>query len=221
MSSAAQAGFGNDSWQTPRNARTLRAYMALRNQEIGQRVRELRGNRPQTVVADALGVSERALQNWEAGEAKPAYRNLQRLADYYGTTEEYILTGARPEEPPRIVHADGREARFAELGADTPDIFGAHAADRALAQALEGFTAAIEKQNELLARQSKILERIEAAIDREDDVRDEISEMISRRGRAIVEGHPQAADSDPRPVPPRSGDARKSRAKAQRTPGRP
>src|SRR3954471_4645622 len=93
MQSSTQAGFAKDSWQTPRNARSLRAFMALRNQEIAARLRELRGKKPQTTVADELGVAERTYQNWEAGEAKPSYRNLQRLAVYHGVGEDYILTG--------------------------------------------------------------------------------------------------------------------------------
>jgi transcriptional regulator with XRE-family HTH domain len=96
MSSAAQVGYANDSWQTARNARTLRAFMALRNTEIAARIRQLRSDRgdpPQTLVAEAIGVSERAYQTWEAGEARPVYRNLERLAAYYGVTEDFILTG--------------------------------------------------------------------------------------------------------------------------------
>ena len=99
MSNATQGAFAKDSWQTPRNARTLRAFMALQNQEIGARLRELRRGRPQTAVAEALEVSERAYQNWEAGDAKPSYRNLQRLAAYYGVGEDFILTGT-PGGPP-------------------------------------------------------------------------------------------------------------------------
>jgi transcriptional regulator with XRE-family HTH domain len=94
MSTATQQPFAKDSWQTPRNARTLRAYMALRNQEIGARLRDLRGSRPQTLIASELGVAERTYQNWEAGDAKPSWRNLQKAASYYKVTEEFILTGA-------------------------------------------------------------------------------------------------------------------------------
>jgi transcriptional regulator with XRE-family HTH domain len=94
MTSATQQTFAKDSWQTPRNARTLRAYMALRNQEIGARLRDLRGSRPQTLIANELGVAERTYQNWEAGDAKPSWRNLQKVASYYRVTEEFILTGA-------------------------------------------------------------------------------------------------------------------------------
>jgi transcriptional regulator with XRE-family HTH domain len=96
MSSATQNGFAKDSWQTPRNARTFRALMALRNEEIGQRLAQLRerkGNPPQEVVAAEVGVSYRSYQAWETGETKPSWRNLTKLADYYGTTAEFILVG--------------------------------------------------------------------------------------------------------------------------------
>lgn len=96
MSSATQKVFAKDSWQTPRNARTLRALMALRNEEIGQRLTELReqrGGPPQEVVAQEVGVSYRSIQAWEAGETKPSWRNLTQLATYYGVSPEFILVG--------------------------------------------------------------------------------------------------------------------------------
>lgn len=76
--------------------------MALQQREIGERIAKLRksrGNPPQEVVAQQLGVSYRAYQAWEAGDAKPAYRNLSKLAAFFGVTEEYILMGG--EEPER------------------------------------------------------------------------------------------------------------------------
>jgi transcriptional regulator with XRE-family HTH domain len=86
--------------------------MALRNQEIGARLRELRGEKPQTTVAGELGVAERTYQNWEAGDTKPSYRNLQILADYFRVGEEYILTGER-----RGSMSDERTAPDASRGA--------------------------------------------------------------------------------------------------------
>lgn len=159
---ATQPEFAKDSWQTPRNARSLRAFMALRNQEIAARLRELRGQRPQTTIADELGVAERTYQNWEAGDAKPSYRNLQRLAEYYGVGEEYILTGEN-EEGFRVL--DGRVIRQTKV----PDLFvPAPGGDRGV-NLLAAVEKLLVKQNELLARQSKILERIEDAIAAEDD----------------------------------------------------
>src|SRR4051794_25614689 len=96
MSSATQPAFVKDAWQTPRNARTLRAFMALQNEEIAARLRELRkarGNPPQDTVAAELGVGDRTYQTWENAEAKPSYRSLQKLADYFGVGEDFILSG--------------------------------------------------------------------------------------------------------------------------------
>lgn len=98
MSSAAQPDFTKYSSRRSRNARTLRAYMALRNQEIAQRIKELRearGNPPQPIVATAVGVSLRTYQNWEGGDAKPEYRNLESLARYFDVSEEFILSGVQ------------------------------------------------------------------------------------------------------------------------------
>jgi hypothetical protein len=48
-----------------------------------------------------IGVGERTYQTWENAEAKPAYRNLERLAEFYGVSEDFILSGesTRPEDP--------------------------------------------------------------------------------------------------------------------------
>lgn len=104
MSSAAQPDFAKYSSRRARNARTLRAYMALRNQEIAQRIKELRearGQPPQPIVAAAVGVSLRTYQNWEGGDAKPEYRNLESLAAYFGVSEEFILTGTERKPVPK------------------------------------------------------------------------------------------------------------------------
>lgn len=178
--------------------------MALRNQEIGARLRELRGEKPQTVVADELGVAERTYQNWEGGDAKPSYRNLQRLADYYGVGEDFILTGEG------AATANGGDADLTV----TPTPF---AGQDALADRLDQMealigehAAALREHNELLRRQSEILERIEAAIDREEAAarRDEesarrLDESVQRARQALRDGTPD---------PPRAG--RKSAPKS-------
>lgn len=212
MSSATHAGFANDSWQTPRNARTFRAYMALQNQEIAGRIRELRGGRPQTVVADEIGVAERTYQNWEAGDAKPSYRSLQKLAAFYGVGEEFILTGAE------------RTARDDDaLG--TPDLLGATQLDRIEtklehASKRDGlFQELVHRQNELLGRQSEILERIEHTLERIEarlDGDDEVRQALDDSAEALAESAREAArrlreaSLDDAPPPAR---ARRARAK--------
>jgi transcriptional regulator with XRE-family HTH domain len=153
--------------------------MALKNQEIAGRIRELRGGRPQTVVADEVGVAERTYQNWEAGDAKPSYRSLQKLAAYYGVGEDYILSGAAVP-PPR----DG--------AGSTPDPFVSGAIAERLDRMEERLADLIEKQNALLSRQSDILERIEAAVDREDQLLGAVGAVFSDDdGLAGFERHVQ------------------------------
>lgn len=97
--------------------------MALQNQEIGDRIRELRGRRPQTSVAKAINVGERTYQTWEGGEAKPSYRSLERLAEFFGVTESYILDGI--DERPIIEGVPEQlgevDEKFSELVASVQD----------------------------------------------------------------------------------------------------
>lgn len=119
MSTAPQDVFRKDAWQNPRNARTLRVYMALRNQEIAERVTALRKGRhmSQKSVYEALGVSERAYQNWESGDTKPNYTSLQKLAEFFQVTEGFILEGVddRPVIEGVPEQLDGVDEKFSEL----------------------------------------------------------------------------------------------------------
>ena len=112
--------------------------MALRNQEIGARLRELRGSKPQTTVADEIGVAERTYQNWEAGTAKPSYRNLQSIATYYGVGEDYILAGSEralaPVESATNGAGESQLDRIERVLVDSNDRF--EDAFRELAQAI-------------------------------------------------------------------------------------
>ena len=109
-----------DSWQAPRNARTLAAYMALRNREIGERIAALRkakGNPPQEIVAQRIGVANRSYQSWEAGDTKPSWRNLEKLAKFYGVTEEWVLLGdvAQTDSNQAVTQLDRIEAALTAL----------------------------------------------------------------------------------------------------------
>jgi transcriptional regulator with XRE-family HTH domain len=103
-----QHHFAKVSSQRHAGTRTLQPPMSLNPQEIHERIRNLRAARglPQPAVASEVGVSLRALQFWESDdpevETVPRYGNLERLAGYYGVSEEYILTGREnsvPESP--------------------------------------------------------------------------------------------------------------------------
>lgn len=74
---------------------------------IGQKLRTLRGARPQKEVADALGVTTMAISSYENGERIPRDEIKIALARYYETTVESIFLAT--------------SKRFACYGAGTPE----------------------------------------------------------------------------------------------------
>ena len=50
---------------------------------IGGRLRQLRGSRTLTEVANALGVTEMAVSLWERGERMPSDDMKVKIANYY------------------------------------------------------------------------------------------------------------------------------------------
>ncbi len=57
----------------------------------GETLRKLRGNRSRGAVAEAVGITERALQSYECGDRVPRDDVKQRLAAYYGRTVQHIF----------------------------------------------------------------------------------------------------------------------------------
>ena len=50
---------------------------------VGERLKALRGSRPQKEVADALGVTAMAISQYEAGDRMPRDEIKVKLANYY------------------------------------------------------------------------------------------------------------------------------------------
>lgn len=57
--------------------------LEMNSKEIGTKLIELRGNRTQEEVANAVGISASALSMYENGERIPRDNIKIRLADYY------------------------------------------------------------------------------------------------------------------------------------------
>lgn len=57
------------------------------------RLKELRSNKgiSQAKLAKDLGVSVGAVGNWESGIRLPDAKTIQRIADYFNTTIDYLL----------------------------------------------------------------------------------------------------------------------------------
>lgn len=58
---------------------------------IGARLRDLRGDRSQKAVADAVGVEVMTISNYERGERVPQDEIKIRLAEYFGKTVQDIF----------------------------------------------------------------------------------------------------------------------------------
>lgn len=76
----------------------------------GERLRELKDlARGVTYrkISDALNVSERQVQRWFAGESEISGENLKALAEFLGTSPDYIEYGVikrlRPDDPPDLL----------------------------------------------------------------------------------------------------------------------
>ncbi len=50
----------------------------------------------QTKLADALGVNQKNVSQWERGEVAPSLRYLIALAQFYGVTVDRLLTPYKP-----------------------------------------------------------------------------------------------------------------------------
>ena len=48
-------------------------------------------------VSKATGVTQTSLSNWKSGRNTPSAKTLQKIADYFGVTLEYLMTGEEKE----------------------------------------------------------------------------------------------------------------------------
>ena len=69
--------------------------------KIGQVLLSLRKKNgySQAEVAEYLGITTAAYQNYEAGRREANYTNIHKLADFYGVTTDYLL-GREPAPDP-------------------------------------------------------------------------------------------------------------------------
>lgn len=50
-------------------------------------------------VAKEAGVTQTALSNWKSGRSTPTTKTLQKIADYFGVTIDYLMTGENETQP--------------------------------------------------------------------------------------------------------------------------
>lgn len=52
-----------------------------------------------SVVAAELGINKSNVSNWKNNRYTPRGNTLQKIADYFGVTTDYLLTGKQKESP--------------------------------------------------------------------------------------------------------------------------
>ncbi|MCD8396128.1 MAG: helix-turn-helix domain-containing protein [Lachnospiraceae bacterium] len=71
-------------------------------------------------VAKEAGVTQTALSNWKSGKSTPTTKTLQRIADYFGVTIDYLMTGKKSEDSPGYyLNDDARE--YAQFLFENPE----------------------------------------------------------------------------------------------------
>ena len=60
-------------------------------------------------VAKEAGVTQTALSNWKSGRSTPTVKTLQKIADYFGVTVDYLMTGK--EDMPQASQLNARDKR--------------------------------------------------------------------------------------------------------------
>jgi transcriptional regulator with XRE-family HTH domain len=147
---------------------------------------------PQDQAAAKAGVTARQWQRWESGASVPYARNLSAVADAFGFDVGEFYDGPAGQQPAATPDpfVSGEERPLADrLDAIEHALAAARGEREQQARAVGDL---IEKQNKLLARQSRILDRIERAIASEEEVSKRLSDEGDAWADALIarlEGH--------------------------------
>lgn len=136
---------------------------------IGSILKELRKSKGLTVAkaAELFGVASRTYTSYELEEREPNLTMLNKIADYYGVTTDYLLGREPAPDPLSLVTAKVDDDKFVELYSSLPEYAKSIFVDtmEKLAQAkkeqtqkkhrayMETTLGAIEEQNELASEE--------------------------------------------------------------------
>lgn len=67
--------------------------------EIYCKLRDERGIRDSDVVK-ATGITKSTFSDWKSGRSKPKSEKLQKIADFFGVSVDYLTTGTEPAKKP-------------------------------------------------------------------------------------------------------------------------
>ena len=80
--------------------------------EVFEQLLQKHGVTPYKVAKEA-GVTQTALSNWKSGRSTPSSKTLQKIADYFGITVDYLMTGKDnpKEKAPELTAKDERDIK--------------------------------------------------------------------------------------------------------------
>lgn len=53
-------------------------------------------------VSKATGISQQMFSSWKSGRTTPKQDSLKKIADYFGVTVDYLITGEEKEKTPPV-----------------------------------------------------------------------------------------------------------------------
>lgn len=76
---------------------------------VFEQLLQKRGVTPYKVAKEA-GVTQTALSNWKTGKSQPTLKTLQKIANYFGVSVDYLMTGKdSAQEDSRLTARDKRD----------------------------------------------------------------------------------------------------------------
>ncbi len=109
-------------------------------------------------VAKEAGVTQTALSNWKSGRSTPTTKTLQKIADYFGVTIDYLMTGKEDsEKEPQLKPKDKKDIR--EILASTEELLKQDGlmfdGDPASPEAVESILSAMQIGMEMAKKKNK------------------------------------------------------------------
>lgn len=98
-------------------------------------------------VAKEAGVTQTALSNWKTGKSTPTTKTLQKIADYFGVSLDYLINGEEKDWNPELTAKDEKDLKnklddiLNSLDSDTGLMFDGEPLDE---ETRELFTASLE-----------------------------------------------------------------------------
>lgn len=72
-------------------------------------------------VSKMANVTQTALSNWKNGKSEPSAKTLQKLADFFNVSVDYLLTGEEPKQEPSLLTRRDKK-QIEEILSDTESL---------------------------------------------------------------------------------------------------